>query len=62
MQAFYSGIESYGYRAEYLGVKSYEDPMGNFGHTTDLGGYKTQQEFEAAMSGNPDFHLDINFD
>lgn len=62
LQAFESGIESYGYRAEYLGVKAYEDPMENFGYTTDLGGYKTQQEFEAAMAGNPDFHLDINLD
>ena len=62
LQAFNSGIESYSYRAEYLGAKSYEEPAKNFGHTTDLGGYNTQQEFEAAMAGNPDFHLDINFD
>lgn len=61
LQAFNSGIESYSYRAEYLGVKSYEEPAKNFGHTTDLGGYNTQQEFEAAMAGNPDFHLDMNF-
>ena len=61
LQAFLSGIESYGSRAEYLSAKTYKDPMANFGSTTDLGGYKTQSEFEAAMAGNPDFHLDMNF-
>lgn len=62
LQAFESGIRSYSYRSEYLGAKAYEEPMEGFGFTTDLGGYETQQEFEAAMSGNPDFHLDMNID
>ena len=62
LQAFNSGIESYSYRSEYLGEKSYVDSLDDFGYETDLGGYNTQQEFEAAMAGNPDFHLDISFD
>lgn len=62
LQAFNSGIKSYSYRAEYLGEKSYVDSLNDFGYETDLGGYNTQQEFETAMAGNPDFHLDINID
>lgn len=62
LQAFNSGIESYGYRADYLGEKSYADSLEDFGYTTDMGGYNTQQQFENAMAGNPDFHLDINID
>lgn len=61
LQAFLNGIVSYADRAEYLSAKTYEDPMANFGNTTDLGGYSTQSEFEAAMAGSPDFHLDMNF-
>lgn len=62
LQAFNSGIESYEYRADYLGEKSYADSLEDFGYTTDMGGYNTQQQFENAMTGNPDFHLDINID
>jgi hypothetical protein len=62
LSAFQKGIESYGYRAEYLGEKSYADSLDDFGYETDLGGYNTQQDFEAAIMGNPDFHLNINID
>ncbi len=59
LMAFQKGIESYAYRADYLGEKTYKHSFDDFGYESDLGGYQTQQEFEAAMAENPDFHLDI---